>query len=92
MDPSFDCSNMLSFPDLELVVKLFCKNGESATKALRQFCTLKGIKAKKNPISLKGIMNAVHRFEETGRLEHRPRSGRVLLSNLWTVRDTTGEH
>ena len=80
MDPSFDCSNMLSLPDLALVVKLFYKNGESATKALRQFSTLKGIKAKKNPISLKGILNAVHRFEETGRLEHRPRSGRPSVS------------
>lgn len=80
MDPSFDCSIMLSLPDLALVVKLFYKNGESATKALRQLRTLKGIKAKKNPISLKGILNVVHRFEETGRLEHRPRSGRPSVS------------
>ena len=35
MDPSFDCSNMLSLPDLALVVKLFYKNGESTMKALQ---------------------------------------------------------
>ena len=38
------------------------------------------MKAKKYPISLKGILNAVHRSEETGRLEHRPRSGRPSVS------------
>ena len=71
---------MLSLPDLAIVGKLFYKNGESATKALRLFRTLKGIKAKKIPISLKRILNAVHRFEETRRWEHRPRSGRTSVS------------
>ncbi|GBN44856.1 hypothetical protein AVEN_265279-1 [Araneus ventricosus] len=37
MDSSFDTGILLSLPDRALVVKLFCKNGESTTIALRKF-------------------------------------------------------
>lgn len=80
MDSSFDLGSMLSLPDRALLVKLFYKNGESTTIALRKFRTEKGLKAQKSPISLNGILNLVRRFEETGSLEDRPRSGRPSLS------------
>lgn len=76
---SFEAGSMLSLPDRALVVKLFYKNGESTTVTLRKFRTEKGLKAQKSPISLNGILNLVRRFEETGSLEDRPRSGRPAL-------------
>ncbi|GBM02257.1 hypothetical protein AVEN_108806-1 [Araneus ventricosus] len=38
------------------------------------------LKAYKRPISLKTILNLLRRFEETGSLEDRPRSGRLSLN------------
>ncbi|GBM63805.1 hypothetical protein AVEN_210657-1 [Araneus ventricosus] len=49
MDSSFDPGSMLSLPDRALVVKLFYKNGESTSIALRKFRTEKGLKAQKKP-------------------------------------------
>ncbi|GBM69161.1 hypothetical protein AVEN_77094-1, partial [Araneus ventricosus] len=43
MDSSFDPGSILSFPDRASVVKLFYKNGESTTIALRKFRTEKGL-------------------------------------------------
>lgn len=54
MDSSFNAGSMLSLPNLTFVVKLFYKNGESTTIALRKFCTDKGLKAQISPNSLKG--------------------------------------
>ena len=78
-DSSFDAGIMLSLQDKALLIKLFYKNGESATSTLRKFRTTKAIKEKKGPISLSGILKLVKRFEETGCLEDRPRSGRPSL-------------
>lgn len=71
---------MLSLPDRALLVKLFYLNGESATVALRKFRTAKGLKTKKGPMSCSGILKLVQRFEDTGSLEDRPRSGRPSLA------------
>ncbi|GBM32272.1 hypothetical protein AVEN_275039-1 [Araneus ventricosus] len=79
MDSSFDPDSMLSLPDRTLLVKLFYTNGESTTIALRKFRTEEGLKAQKSPISSNGILNLARRFQETGSLEDRPRSGRPSL-------------
>ncbi|GBM69968.1 hypothetical protein AVEN_210616-1 [Araneus ventricosus] len=66
MDSSFDPGSMLSLPDRALVVKLFYKNGESTTIALRKLRTEKGPEAQKSLISLNGILSLIRRFKKNG--------------------------
>lgn len=47
-DSSFDAGSMLLLPDRALEVKLFYKNGEFTTIALRKFLTEEGLQAQKS--------------------------------------------
>ena len=62
MDSLFDPSSMLSLPDLALVIKLYYKNGESATRTFAEFRTEKGLKNKNGPISLSGIPSTIKKI------------------------------
>ncbi|GFW84750.1 DUF4817 domain-containing protein [Trichonephila clavipes] len=70
---------MLSAPDKALLVKLFYRNEESATIALRKFRVQKNVKSRKGPLTPAGLLKLVKRFEETGKLEDRARAGRPCL-------------
>ncbi|GFU85749.1 DUF4817 domain-containing protein [Trichonephila clavipes] len=70
---------MLSAPDKALLVKLFYMNEESATIALRKFRVQKNVKSGKGPLTPAGLLKFVKRFEETGKLEDRARTGRLCL-------------
>ncbi|UYV64946.1 hypothetical protein LAZ67_3002543 [Cordylochernes scorpioides] len=52
------------------------KKKESATKALRAFHTFKGIRSVKGPISCYSLRRMIKKFEKSGSLEAKPRSGR----------------
>ncbi|GFW30037.1 DUF4817 domain-containing protein [Trichonephila clavipes] len=72
-------TRMLSVPDKALLVKLFYMNEESATIALRKFRIQKNVKSGKGPLTPAGLLKFVKRFEETGKLEDRARTGRPCL-------------
>ncbi|GFT10266.1 hypothetical protein NPIL_699101 [Nephila pilipes] len=52
---------------------------ESATVALLKFRLQKNVKTGKRPLTVAGLINLVQRFEETGLLKDRVRSGRPSL-------------
>ena len=60
-------------------MKLFYKNKESATVALRKFRLQKNVKTGQGPLTVAGLTKLVQRFEETGSLEDRVRSRRPSL-------------
>ena len=73
-DPVLRCmpterTRMLSAKDKALLVKLFYKNKESATVALRKFRLQKNVKTGRGPLAAAGLIKLVQRFEETGPLE-----------------------
>ncbi|GFV57911.1 hypothetical protein TNCV_1599031 [Trichonephila clavipes] len=70
---------MLSAPDYALLVKSFYMNEESAIIALRKFQVQKNVKNGKGPLTPAGLLKLVKRFEETGKLEDRARTGRPCL-------------
>ena len=57
---------MLSGKDKALLMKLFYKNKESATVALRKFRLQKNVKTGQGPLTVAGLTKLVQRFEETG--------------------------
>lgn len=59
------------------ILKLFYKNGESTTAALRAYKTLH--KLHQDPFSTKAIKKMVNKFEETKSLHDAPKSGRPSL-------------
>ena len=69
----------MSLKDKELIIKLLYKNDGAITVTPRKFCTAKGLKKKKGPISLSGILKFVKHFKETNRLAGRTRNGRLSL-------------
>ncbi|GFW88581.1 DUF4817 domain-containing protein [Trichonephila clavipes] len=77
---------MLSGKDKTLLVKLFYMNEESAAIALRKFRLQKDMKTGKGPLTGAGLIKLVQRFEETGSLEDRERSGRSSLKQTRSVR------
>ncbi|GFX47202.1 hypothetical protein TNCV_2747781 [Trichonephila clavipes] len=72
-------TRMLSEKDKALLVELFFINKESATDALRKFRLQKNVKSGKGPSTVVRLINLVQRFEETGSLEDRVRSGKPSL-------------
>ncbi|GFV99571.1 uncharacterized protein TNCV_5079351 [Trichonephila clavipes] len=58
---------------------LFFMNKESATVALRKFRLQKNVKTGKGPSTVVRLIKLVQRFEETGSLKERVRSGRPSL-------------
>ena len=66
---------MLSGKDKALLVKLFYKNKESATVALRKFRLQKNEKTGLGPLKVASLTKLVQRFEETGSLEDRVNPG-----------------
>ncbi|GIY95507.1 transposable element tc3 transposase [Caerostris extrusa] len=63
---------MLSIVEKALLVKLYYKNSESAIAALRAYRYMKGMRDSKGPIT----SSALKKFEATGSLASRQRSGR----------------
>lgn len=78
------CIRMLTLVDKALLVKLFYVSHESPAEALRRFRTQKRLKKGSGPITPTGLVSLVRRFEETGTLCHRPRSGAPCLSEVRT--------
>ncbi|GFS41462.1 DUF4817 domain-containing protein [Nephila pilipes] len=79
---------MLSGEDKALLVKLFYMNEESEIVALRKFRFQKNVQTGKRPLTLADLIKLVQRFEETGSLEDRVRSGRPSLRQPLSVRET----
>ena len=76
---------MLSGKDKALLMKLFYKNKESATVALRKFRLQKNVKTGQGPLTVAGLTKLVQRFEETGSLENRVSSGLPSLRQTRSV-------
>ncbi|GIY94153.1 hypothetical protein CEXT_299341 [Caerostris extrusa] len=66
---------MLSIVEKALLVKLYYKNSESAIAALRSYCYMKGMRDSKGPIK-----SSLKKFETTGSLASRQRSGRPSIA------------
>ena len=67
---------MLSVVEKALLIKLYYKNAESATAALRAYRSMKGKRSRKGPITPSALIKMMKKFESTGSLASRPRSGR----------------
>ncbi|GFU53758.1 hypothetical protein NPIL_652101 [Nephila pilipes] len=70
---------MPSGKDKVLLMKLFYMNEESSTVAVSKFRLQKNVKTGKGPLTVAGLTKLVQRFEETGSLEDRVRSGQPSL-------------
>ncbi|GFS42523.1 hypothetical protein NPIL_625901 [Nephila pilipes] len=77
---------MLSGKDKALMMKLFNMNEESATVARRKFRLHKNVKTGKGPLTVADLIKLLQPFEETGSLEDRVRSGRVILRQIRSAR------
>ncbi|GIX89431.1 hypothetical protein CEXT_311731 [Caerostris extrusa] len=67
---------MLSIVEKALLVKLYYKNSESAIAALRAYRYMKGMRDSKGPITSSALKEMMKKFEATGSLASRQRSGR----------------
>lgn len=67
---------MLTLPEKALLVKLYYQNGECASSALRSYRHRKGIRTGKGPLTNAAVARMISKFEATGCLDDRPRSGR----------------
>ncbi|GFS97516.1 hypothetical protein NPIL_676891 [Nephila pilipes] len=61
-------------------------NKESATVALCKFRLQKNVKTEKRPLTVEGLTKLVQRFEKTGSLKDRVRSGRPSLRQARSAR------
>ncbi|KFM59537.1 hypothetical protein X975_19579, partial [Stegodyphus mimosarum] len=68
--------SMLTLPEKALLVKLYYQNGECASSALRSYRHRKGIRTGKSPLTNAGVARMISKFEATGSLQDRLRSGR----------------
>ncbi|GFT60338.1 hypothetical protein NPIL_53751 [Nephila pilipes] len=76
---------MLSGKYKALLVKLFYMNEESATVAQRKFRLQKNVQTGKRSLTVAGLIMLVQRFEKTGSLEDRVRSGRPSIWQTLSV-------
>ncbi|GFT11534.1 uncharacterized protein TNCV_2523491 [Trichonephila clavipes] len=67
--------NMLTLPEKALLVKLYYQNWECASVALRSYRHTKGIPRGKGPLTNPAVARMISKFEATGCLDDRPRSG-----------------
>ncbi|GIX73317.1 hypothetical protein CDAR_243321 [Caerostris darwini] len=67
---------MLSIVEKALLVKLYYKNSESAIAALRAYRYMKGMRESKGPTTSSALKKMLKKFEATGSLASRQRSGR----------------
>ncbi|GFT74240.1 DUF4817 domain-containing protein [Nephila pilipes] len=79
---------MLNGKDKVLWVKLFYMNEGSTTVALRKFRLQKNVQNGSRPLTVADLIKLVQRFEETGSLEDRVRSGRPSLRQTLSLRET----
>ncbi|GFU05267.1 hypothetical protein NPIL_478601 [Nephila pilipes] len=77
---------MLSEKDKVLMMKLFNMNEESATVARSKFRLQKNVKTGKGPLTVAGLIKLLQPFEETGSIEDRVRSGRLILRQIRSAR------
>ncbi|GFW46760.1 DUF4817 domain-containing protein [Trichonephila clavipes] len=67
--------SMLTLPEKALLVKLYYQNGECASAALRSYLHTKGIRRGEGPLTNAAVARMISKFEATGCLDDRPRSG-----------------
>ncbi|GFU73966.1 uncharacterized protein TNCV_3784811 [Trichonephila clavipes] len=67
--------SMLTLPEKALLVKLYYQNGECASAALRSYRHTKGIRRGKGPLTNAAVARMISKFEVTGCLDDRSRSG-----------------
>ncbi|GFT62266.1 hypothetical protein NPIL_606631 [Nephila pilipes] len=63
-------------------------NEESAIVALRKFRLQKNVQTCERPLTVSDLIKLVQRFEKTGSLEDRVRSGRPNIRQTLSVRET----
>ena len=68
--------SMLTLPEKALLVKPYYQNGECASAALRSYRHTKGIRTGKGPLTNAAVARMISKFEATGCLDDRPRTGR----------------
>ncbi|GFX11612.1 DUF4817 domain-containing protein [Trichonephila clavipes] len=68
--------SMSTLPEKALLVKLYYQNAECASAALRSYRHTKGIRRGKGPLKNAAVARMISKFEATGCLDDRPRSGR----------------
>ncbi|GFX54001.1 DUF4817 domain-containing protein [Trichonephila clavipes] len=68
--------SMMTLPEKALLVKLYYQNGECASAALPSYRHTKGIRRGKGPLTNAAVARMISKFEATGCLDDRPRSGR----------------
>ncbi|GFU22724.1 uncharacterized protein TNCV_762991 [Trichonephila clavipes] len=69
--------SMLTIPEKALFVKLYYQNGECASAALRYYCHTMVIRRGKGPLINAAVARMISKFEATGCLDDRPRSGQL---------------
>ena len=70
----------IDLQDRIMLLKLFYKNNECVTQTLRSFNTLKNIKKTCDSISPAAVRSIISRFNETGSVQDKARSGRQSSS------------
>ncbi|XP_077294058.1 uncharacterized protein LOC143916716 isoform X2 [Arctopsyche grandis] len=82
--------------DRSLCVQEFYKNGGSATVARRRFCSIRGCRHLNDAPSIPLIRKWVKKFEETGTMLDKPKSGRPRSSrtaeNVESVNQSVRDH
>ncbi|GFU72160.1 DUF4817 domain-containing protein [Trichonephila clavipes] len=81
--------SMLTLLEKALLGKLYYQNGECASAALRSYRHTKGIRRGKGPLTNAAVARMISKFEATGCLDDRPRSGRP--STLRNAAETVKE-
>ena len=69
----------LTIQDRILLVQLFYGNDRSSSVTLRRFRTIRGIKNESDGPRRSTLASLIDRFEETGSVEDKPRSGRPSI-------------
>ncbi|GBN15897.1 hypothetical protein AVEN_144704-1 [Araneus ventricosus] len=69
----------LSLKDRALLVKLFHKNGDRTTIALKKFRTLKALRSGSGPMTAFGLKKMIDKFEESGSFDVKCGRGRKAI-------------
>ncbi|GFU22658.1 DUF4817 domain-containing protein [Trichonephila clavipes] len=78
--------SMLTLPEKALFVKLYYQNGECASAALRSYRHTMVIRRGKGPLINAAVARMISKFEVTGCLDDRPRSGQP--NTRWNATET----
>ncbi|GBM60012.1 hypothetical protein AVEN_147579-1 [Araneus ventricosus] len=79
-----------SLKDRALLVKLFYKNADCVTIAVKKFRTIKGLRSGSSPMTAFGLKKIIDKFEESGSFDVKCGKGRKAVA--WTLMEDVATH